>query len=498
MKTNRVLFAVATALLSVGAFELTSNSTDIPSNTWTAASSPIEATITGGPWTLGQGPTQPMVPMVGYCAPFGQSPNGQDGVVQGNPDTNLMQPYYYPFVTGNGMNLQGYFDYRVKDSNEAVVAANSTDGGKTWTYQAKALELNPGLCPFSENHTLAQDYPSTKDANPYSQPPASSVLLSDDTGSPGATDDGQGHSTVLKIGGISRLYTLDRSVNPGDNSVDNLGLVVHTLTALPLGGVEPTSPDTEPNKGTRTTGLLNPDGILAEVPGTNPRQVLYVQKQLNGDKTLLDSSQWCPTPPIGYQKGKTPNTDYVTVRLASTTDGVNFTDLGPVYGLNNQADTSLTGTRYIASRGTLVRFFHHKYGLFFSGGNCLDADSDAFHYIGYAESSDLRNWRVINGLNNPIASVQSTNVTDPGTNIPATAPLIPTQDWFQQRVYTPNALLNGKNQVTLIFAGYNTKGPSSNYANYRTITQVLLNLSNNHELLPFRDSQHENHSQPDG
>lgn len=463
---KKVLFIASSVLLSLAAFDVICYSS-VSQNSWTAATAPVEAKITGGPWTLGQGPTTKTLPSVGYCV---------NGVPQSNTDTNLMQPYYYPFVTGNGKNLQGYFDYRVKDSNEAVVAANSKDGGLTWTFQNQVLELNPGLCPSEDSTTNAQTYPATTKPDPYPNPPADNVLLSDATGSPGATDDGQGHSIVLKIDGRSRLYTLDRSVNPGDNSVDNLGLVVHTLRSLPLNGVEATSPDTVPNKGTRTTGLLNPDGILAEVPGSNPRIVLYVQKQLNGDTNLLPSSQWCSSPTIGYQKGKQPNTDYVTVRLARTADGVNFTDMGPVHGLNNQADTSLTGTRYIASRGTLIRLSDHRYGLFFSGGNCLDADSDAFHYIGYAESSDLKHWKVINDLNNPIASVENTQVTDPsGPAIPSTPPVIPTQVWFQQRVYTPNAIINGSKQVSLIFAGYSVKGPSSDYSNYRTITQVILN-----------------------
>ena len=66
--------------------------------------------------------------------------------------------------------------------------------------------------------------------------------------------------------------------------------------------------------------------------------------------------------------------------------------------------------------GTLIKLSNGNWGLFFGGGNCLDGDSDAFHAIMYAESngSDLTNWTVINGINNPIASIaQVTGVTDP-------------------------------------------------------------------------------------
>ncbi len=69
--------------------------------------------------------------------------------------------------------LAGYFDYRPKDADEALVAATSTDGGKDWTYDGEALEQNPGYCP-------------TADTN----------------------DDGQGHANVITVGGRSYLYTL--------------------------------------------------------------------------------------------------------------------------------------------------------------------------------------------------------------------------------------------------------------------------------------------------
>jgi hypothetical protein len=34
-----------------------------------------------------------------------------------------------------------------------------------------------------------------------------------------------------------------------------------------------------------TTGLLNPDGILGVVPGSNPITIIYEQKILNGDNS---------------------------------------------------------------------------------------------------------------------------------------------------------------------------------------------------------------------
>ncbi len=185
---------------------------------------------------------------------------------------------------------------------------------------------------------------------------------------------------------------------------------------------------------------------------------------------------------------------HVTPRLATTADGVNFTDLGPVTGLNDSTSVSWTGTRYVGPRGTLVQLLNHRFGLFFSGGNCLDADSDAFHYIGYAESDDLRNWQVINGINNPIASIKqitvasndSSNANTP-INIPANDPVIPTQEWFWQRVYSPSVTLLRGNRVSLVFAGYKVKGPSSDYSNYRTISRTILQSAR--PLLDWSDAE---------
>jgi hypothetical protein len=500
----------------------------------------VAAQITGGPWTLDQGPaadyslippttTLPQGdtpnPATHYCSTFAtkltSGPNSGTyeegtGVVglntsnnksSGTAATSYMQPFYYQSTTavsgsGTSTYLEGYFDYRPKDTDEAIVVAYSNNSGLTWTFQQEGLELNPGLCPSGGSKTNEQTYPAvTGTNNPYTYVTGYDDLLNFPTdasgsGSPGAADDGQGHPTVITApNGNTYLYTLDRSENPQDGNtpdgpVDDLGLVVHQLTTAqnssnpqPLTGVPATSPDTVTNKGTRTNGLLNPDGIIASVPGTNPLIVIYVQKQLGQDPNLLPSNELCPSPTFGFQKGATPNTDYVTVRLARTSDGINFTDMGPVTGLNDQTTTSETGVRYIASIGTLLRLPNNRYGLFFAGGNCIDADSDAFHFIGYAESSNLRTWTIVNGITNPIVSVGTE--TDPNTNvtIPSTPALIPTEQWFEQRAYTPNAIVTGPNEVSLIFSGYSTDSPKNNYANYRTIGQVYLKSSL--QLLPF-------------
>jgi hypothetical protein len=259
-----------------------------------------------------------------------------------------------------------------------------------------------------------------------------------------------------------------------------------------------------------TTGLVNPDGLLAVVPNTFPIEVLYISKTLNSDYVAPTSYPLCPP---SIPNGNL-NDDVEVVRIATTSNFVNFTDITPfntpafsltsspntpiqmVNGLSDPSTTSYSGIRWISPNGTLIKLSNGNWGLFFGGGNCLDGDSDAFHAIMYAESngSDLTHWTVINGINNPIASIaQQTGLTDPQTGatnvtIPSTTPVIGQSvagglyDWLSGRVYGPQAIVTSPSTVSLVFAGYNAGfqlgGKSRDYSNYRNIGQVNLQVTN--------------------
>lgn len=687
--------------------------------TWAATTSPIKTTLTGGPWLLAQG--GPYVETAGtttqggpydgttpYCSPGG----AMGGIPISNTPTNPMQPFYFPFVSGRGLTLQGYFDYRPRDITEAVVAASSADGGKTWTFQQQVENLN-NVCPLS-------------DPNDGSSPV--NALAGD--------ENGEGHSNVVSFGGAGFIYFLDRrnghadfdglvahemtpkaglplngltantefgpptvvansttagiitqwnmelspsgmthpKPNIGAGAANPLGMVnsysgtvncspasscnftgsvnseditsttggtsqsysaeawrirgtsknnggtsgngwntqapqytqgaqflvstagyynivfeydwyataqgarnlqaqytvnggttwinvgpvyvalaggdayypqivinfpalgIHTVDNNPNFGVQlvstydptffgagtpcPTTPCTytaaklsssgtpvqlNNNSGnwrfdeinvlgtpklspntltfpTNTTGLTNPDGILVSVPNTYPFKILYVSKTLGGDDalngpyTLPTADQCGPTP-----SGAKANHDFVQVRVATSSDGVHWADQGGVSGLNDPTTISYSGIRYVSPNGTLLKLSTGKWGLFFGGGNCLDGDSDSFHAILYAESSNLTSWTVINGLNNPIASVSTVTATDPVTQqsvtIPANLPVVgATQPWFSGRVYGPQAMWASPTSVNLIFSGYDA-GYSADISDYRTIGQVSLSAS---------------------
>jgi len=725
------------------------------SATWTATSSPVQSTIAGGPWTLGQGGTSTSGGAYNgttpYCTPGGSS--GGTQLMNPTSTVNTFNPYYFPFVVGSGQNVKGYFDYRPKNINEAVVAAISNNAGQSWTFQEMVEQLT-SECPNSNANTA-----------------------NDAAGNPAGNDDGEGHPSIISFGGMTWLYTLNRSTP----HVDSDGLIVHNIlprganalnplplnsplmapptanliagwnfdndsnsggvnlspapstnnsvstpTATALGmtnsytysttpptvgsvngddvtgttlssdpaGVQPnniapndnnawrvrgkggtsgtagdgngwnlaappctqgaefdvnttgfhyivfqydwyttnqgvrdlqalyttdgstwapvgpiqvsgggsafnnqitinfhalgiTSVENNPNFGVRlvsvfdpdftgspsysipsggnvcsagatgtytaaslannnqpvvynnnsgnwrfdevnvlgtanntnpitsdpivnTTGLVNPDGLLAVVPNTYPIQVLYISKTLNSDYVAPTSYPICPA---SIPNGNF-NDDVEVVRIATTTNFINFTDITPfnipqyntgspnapiqmVQGLSDPSTTSYSGIRWVSGNGTLLKLSNGNWGLFFGGGNCLDGDSDAFHAIMYAESngSDLTNWTVINGINNPIASIATVaNVTDPQSGLPVTIPSTTpvvcqvaactnnTLPWLSGRVYAPQAIVTSTGTVSLVFAGYDAGfqlgGSHRDYSSYRNIGQVNLSVAN--------------------
>lgn len=451
---------------------------------WTRNGAPAETYVIGGPWTLEQSGAAVGLKSAGYCDSAGNQ--------VANPGIQRMQPYYFPFITGQGRHLQGYFDYRPKDTDEAVAAAYSDDGGHTWNFQQKVLELRT-TCPNQLQKDPDGDKDNKNDGN------------NDDNGD----DDGQGHQFILNIVGHTYLYTLERA----NGHIDQDDLYIHEVfpqPGLPLNGVPamndgPTdsSPANTPENAFHTSGLLNPDGILGVVPGSWPVQIIYEQKILNGDNTgstALPAVQQCATWWNYYYNnnpfGTGTNDDITYLRLAQTTDGIHFQDLGPLQGLNDPRDITANGTRWLATAGTILKLNGARWGLLYSGGGCIDGDSDAFRYIGYAESTDLLHWTVVNGANNPLVETHPYTVVVDSMNrpifpgnpnagatpvtitIPPVTPVVGgDMGWFQGRVYAPSATLSSHHDLTVTFAGYHTPKPKNGLGDYRTIGRVSLHSS---------------------
>ncbi len=515
-----------------------------------------ELSITNGPWVLHQTgnailpaynasgisvPSPAGTPYASYC-----DSNGKVVVNQGK---SVMQPYYFPFVRKNGAVLEGFFDYRPRNEQEATVNAYSTDLGVTWHVNYAALGLNP-YCPWDPT-----------DAN-NSYVVVNGAKTTYGLNGDNAADNGLGHPVALTVAGVQRLYLLNRA----NNHIDSDQLVVHTLPAnfLPpkLGLQSPFAsdnyaPPTPPVTGNyptldatakSTTGLINPDAILGAVNfGKTGAAVIYVSKTLNGTQPDTTGTSYPNLPPnyplpvkncaktpdfaltnIINGSGKKANYDVIAIRVATTTDGLNFTDVGAVpygpapgalanpnsVGTKGTAD-SFGGIRWLGS-GSIVPLADGRYGMFFGAGNCLDNDSDGFHFLGYAETqnvvshpTDLLLWNVINGLDNPIMSTdtvtdyssspvspypkQAAIVNLTGVNLLTAAQVLPwtpptpalpivtppggyNSNFFSGRLYDPQALYTDDHTLTIVFAGYNTPQPSNNLGDYRSIGRVQLQV----------------------
>jgi hypothetical protein len=447
----------------------------------------------------------------------------------GNSDPMYpLAPAYFPLVYtsvntasdnafGGKAPILGLFDWRPKDIDESVLVAESDDNGKTWFFMQDVLELNPDYTnPISGGYSAT----STNTGCPTALT-ATNASFTSASGS--QADDGWGHASLIQLPGPGNiktgqfLYLLDRNTNdlPGSTTlsiIDNAPLHVINLSGssakFPIWNTNNTNAGNNDIKSITsalsntpggadagnavtvqsTAGLLNPDGIMAvfPMPAATPAgtaiTIMYVQKILNGDDTAptaLPTAQQCTKAPFS---GKT-NHDISNVRLASTVDGMNFTDLGVVQGLNDPTTVDYNQTRWIAPRGTLldVNGDGSVWGLYFSGGNCLDGDSDAFHYLGYAESTDKMHWVVYNDINHPIAStnpITTANQLNGATvTVPATTPVMPTQPWFAERLYAPTATQIDSTHLSVTFAGYGVQTPANDLLEYRQIGNVVLTVS---------------------
>jgi hypothetical protein len=198
----------------------------------------------------------------------------------------------------------------------------------------------------------------------------------------------------MTVAGDQLIYHLNRA----NNHIDHDPLVVHMLmpegthplASLPdQGYVSPLAsmgyPTLEPTAGA-TIGLKNPDAFLGATQTGDVTTVVYVSKQLKASTThnCGDTPPWALTN-IDTGHPRSANKDVITIRVATTTDGITFTDIGPASGLQDPTSTAFNGIRWLGS-GSIIPLSNGHYGMFFGAGNCLDNDSDGFHFIGYAET----------------------------------------------------------------------------------------------------------------
>jgi hypothetical protein len=147
------------------------------------------------------------------------------------------------------------------------------------------------------------------------------------------------------------------------------------------------------------------------------------------------------------------NEDYTVARAAYTYDGVHFTDLGQVSGLNDPAGNSDSVLRWIGSRGTVITNPDGSYGLFLSGAYASDGDSDAFNQIFYSSSTDGAHWSA------PVKLLGTDYTFSALANQATVGGALSIGGYYSGRVYDPTVVQNANGTLTLVIAGYATPKP---------------------------------------
>jgi hypothetical protein len=185
------------------------------------------------------------------------------------------------------------------------------------------------------------------------------------------------------------------------------------------------------------------------------------------------------------------NEDYTVLRAADTTDGINFTDLGPISGTasatgndtgtyndisNPFQQTSPSATsptnlaagspdttelRWVGSRGTIVTNPDGTYGMFLSGAWATDGDSDAYNQIFYTSSTDGRHWRVPTVVLGTDYTFAASAAQDAALAGGIDAPL-GISGYYSGRAYGPSVVQNPDGSVTMVFSGYRLPKPIEN------------------------------------
>jgi hypothetical protein len=270
--------------------------------------------------------------LAGYCG-TGNNTTASGGTParQTAGSTLPLAPAYFPHIVRNSDgSLTGYFDYRPKDADEALVAATSTDGGQQWTYDGEALDQNGNYCP-------------TADTN----------------------DDGEGHGNIVTVGSgaasSSFLYTLERAA--GDNQ--GVGLIVHQLNAsesnplassyytsgsLPASEATGIDPDAFENGGSGTSVTVPiTGGVVATIPITSIGSSAGPSPEEFVSGAFIDLTA-TPTPAPGDVINCTAGSGPITSLTSCTTAGsssitVNNGDL--IEQVLGFVDTSASGTTSI-------------------------------------------------------------------------------------------------------------------------------------------------------
>ncbi len=190
----------------------------------------------------------------------------------------------------------------------------------------------------------------------------------------------------------------------------------------------------------------------------------------------------------GPEKLFSNNEDLSVLRAAYTTNGVNFTDLGPISGSTSgtgndsgsyndvsnpdqqtspsstsptnlkPGETDTTELRYIGSRGTIITNPDGSYGMFLSGAWATDGDSDAFNQIFYTTSTNGKEWSVPRVVLSTDYTFSASAAQDKALAEGKDEPL-GISAYYSGRAYGPTVVQNPDGSLTMVFSGYRLPKP---------------------------------------
>jgi hypothetical protein len=189
------------------------------------------------------------------------------------------------------------------------------------------------------------------------------------------------------------------------------------------------------------------------------------------------------------------NEDLTVLRVAYTTDGINFSSAGLdnngiISGQSNGASSysditnpssttspanlnayaapgssDVTEMRFVGAAGTILTNPDGTYGMFLSGAWAADGDSDAFNQVFYTSSSDGEHW----SIPTTVISTDYTFSASYAENLNPTQPL-GISAYYSGRAYGPSVVQNADGSLTMVFAGYRLPSPAGTVgASYGTI-----------------------------
>jgi hypothetical protein len=182
------------------------------------------------------------------------------------------------------------------------------------------------------------------------------------------------------------------------------------------------------------------------------------------------------------------NEDLTVLRVAYTTDGINFSDAGLANGgiisgasagasdysdINNPSSevspanlnayatagsVDATEMRFVGSAGTIITNPDGSYGMFLSGAWAGDGDSDAFNQIFYTTSTDGEHWSVPTSVISTDYTFSASVAQDKALAAGSDEPLA-VSAYYSGRAYGPSVVPNPNGTLTMIFAGYRLPAP---------------------------------------